>query len=123
MRAEGTCLLVIHDGVVRELVIRSDVISGGSILSDDEVLTVARSASRAILRVGGVSGLGLQAQLVSNELQNAATSGKSKSQSVCSLSQGIGVVFAREWNRETLLHREFETSDCEVDWETDSVRV
>jgi hypothetical protein len=49
-------------------------------LSDDEVLTLVRSASRGILRFGGVDVLAAQAQMISNELQRIAKSGKSKSE-------------------------------------------
>jgi hypothetical protein len=76
MTAEATCLLVIHDGIARELFIRSDAISRGSMLSDDEVLMLVRSASLGIVRYGGVSGFATKAQLISNELQNAAKSVK-----------------------------------------------
>jgi hypothetical protein len=121
VRAGKTCLLVIHDGVARELVIRSGAIPWCSMLSDDEVLTLSRSATLAILQLGGVCGLGDHVQLISNELQNAAKSGKSKSQRAFEICRKALELYLREWNRETLLHREFETSVCEIIWDTDSV--
>jgi hypothetical protein len=58
--------------------IRSNATSG-SRMSDDERLTFARSCSQGRLRSGEAWGLFDEAQAISNELQNAAKSGKSRS--------------------------------------------
>jgi hypothetical protein len=79
MKGEGTGQLVLHDTVARESAIRSNAATRGSMVSDDDVLTLTRSCASSILRVGAACGLGVLAHVISNELQNAAKSGKSKS--------------------------------------------
>jgi hypothetical protein len=79
MKGDGTGPLAVRGNVARELVIRLNIMTGGSMVSDDEVLTLARGASLGILRLGISCGLGAQARVISSELQSAAKLGKSKS--------------------------------------------
>jgi hypothetical protein len=116
MEGDGVGPLVLGETVSRRVAIRSNTTEMSSMLSDDEVLTLARSLLRSILRCGAAWGLDAEAQMISSELQMAANSGGSKSQrayEVC--RKAFGVIFARKWNWETFLHREFETPDSEID--------
>jgi hypothetical protein len=70
---------MVWDSVAQDVVIRSNIATGSSMLSDDEVLALVRSCSLDILRFGIACGLGAQARVISSELQNAPKSGKSKS--------------------------------------------
>jgi ankyrin repeat protein len=79
MEGDGMSALMLSDMVGREIVIRSCATTGGSMLSDDEVLTLARSSSVGIRRFGIGCGLGADAQVLSTELQSATKSGKAKS--------------------------------------------
>jgi hypothetical protein len=96
MRAEGSGPLVLRDKVDRGVAIRSNTTTGGSMLNDDEVLALARSASQTIFRFGCACGLGDQAQLISNELQNAGQSRKSKSQRAYEVCRRALELYSRE---------------------------
>jgi hypothetical protein len=79
MRGDGTGQLVLRAMVAREIVIRLNATTGGSMLSDDDVLSLVRTSSVGIFRGGGACGLGPRAQMISNGLQSVACSRKSKS--------------------------------------------
>jgi hypothetical protein len=77
MDGDETGVLVLNDRVARGMVIRSDATTGGSMLSDDEVLALAHSASLGIVRFGRACGLGGQASMIAKELQGLAKGGAS----------------------------------------------
>jgi hypothetical protein len=79
MKGDRAGLLMLRDKVAQEGAIHSNATTGGSMLSDYEVLALGRSASLDVLQYGGACGLGEQAQVISNELQSAAKTGKSRS--------------------------------------------
>jgi hypothetical protein len=79
MTGGSTGLFAFRDEGVRDSVIRSNATTRGSMLSDDEVLMLARSAAQAIQRFGDACGLGAEAQYISNVLRKAAQASKSKS--------------------------------------------
>jgi hypothetical protein len=96
MKADRTGQLILREGVARDVAFRSDTITGDSMLSDDEVLTLVRTASQHILRLGGACGLGVQAHVISSELQKAAKSGKSKSLSAYEVCRKALELYQRE---------------------------
>jgi ankyrin repeat protein len=79
MTGDGGGPLMARDNVAQELAVRSNMTTGSSMLSDDEVLALAHGSSVGILRFGIGSVLGAEARVISSELQNAAKSGRSKS--------------------------------------------
>jgi hypothetical protein len=88
--------LMLRDTVAREFVIRSNMTTGCSMLSEEEVLALVRSASLSILRLGRACGLGAQAQFISSELQNAVNVGKSKSLSAYEVCRKALELYLRE---------------------------
>jgi hypothetical protein len=79
MKGDGTGQLVVRGTVARDVVIRLSNRTGGSMMSDDEVLTLARSAAREVLQFGTACELGVHSKVISDELQSTAKSGKSRS--------------------------------------------
>jgi hypothetical protein len=96
MNGDGTGALTLRGHAARELVIRSNNTTRGSMLSDDEVLTLVHPASLGILRFGIACGLGAQARMISSELQNAARSGKRKSLSAYDICRKALALYSRE---------------------------
>jgi hypothetical protein len=79
VEGSGTGLFILDDTVGLGLAIRSNTTTGGSMLSDDEVLTLSRSSSLRILGSGAARGLGVEARVLSTELQGSANWGGSNS--------------------------------------------
>jgi hypothetical protein len=88
--------LVLDDTASLGLAIRSNTTTGGSILSDDEVLTLGRSSPRRILGSGATWGLCFAAQEFSKELRSAANREGSKSQRACEICRKASELYSRE---------------------------
>jgi hypothetical protein len=96
--------LILRDTAARGFAIRSNTMTRCSMLSDDEVLTLTRSAWLSILRLGRVCGLGVHAQFISSELQNAVKAGLSKSLSAYEVCRKALELYLREWGIGKLLY-------------------
>jgi hypothetical protein len=104
MKGAETGELMLRDTVAREFVIRSNMTTECSMLSDDEVLTPARTAAQRVLRLGRACGLGAHAQFISSELQNAVKVGKSKSLSAYEVCRKELELYSRECGIGKLLY-------------------
>jgi hypothetical protein len=93
---DGTGPLVFGDTVTRDLIIRSNTTTGGSMLSDEDVLSLVLPAWRGLLRCGSACGFGAEACVISSELQGAAKSGVSKSVRAYEVCRLALEVYSRE---------------------------
>jgi hypothetical protein len=95
-KGDGMNLLMLDEKVAREAVMHSSATTRSSMLSDDEVLTLAHSSSVGILRFGNAWGLGAQACVISSELENAARSGQSRSLSAYDVCRKALELYSQE---------------------------
>jgi hypothetical protein len=96
MEGDGMCTLILGDTVNIGLAVRSNTTTGGSMLSDAEVLTLSGSSSRRILQSGALWGLGVDTGVLSKELQNSSNSGGAKSQRAYEVCRKAVELYSRE---------------------------
>jgi hypothetical protein len=88
--------LVLGDPARLSLAIRSNTTTGGSMLSDDEVLTLSRSSSRGIPGSGAAWGLDGETRVLSKELESSANWRGSKSKRAYEVCRKALELYSRE---------------------------